>query len=188
MPTTFRLKFATVFQLHVDLVRPFDYVIVRVDESILPNDEPGAFALAPVAVPRSAARLVFVLRLLEKKIVQRRCVRPVILLRDLDDHHGRRDDLEHFRERAVELVDNVFPGIGRGWRDGRGGTGFRLRKRRRRPQRQGKSEDQRNDAHDWWLDSPFTIAVQPSERERRGLVLHPMVITDDKALRSYPAW
>ena len=72
-------------------------------------------------------RIVFVWRRLEKEIIQR-SIAVVRLLCHFNDDNAGRDNLENFRERAVQLVHDVFACFGGGRRDRR--RRFRFRGRR----------------------------------------------------------
>src|SRR5215831_9147884 len=100
-------------------------MVVRIDVSVRSDDEAGAFALNRLRIPRISPRPIFVRRALEKEIIES-WIFAFILFCHLDDHHARRNNLEYFRKRAVESMDDIFAGFGGCLRDGATGGGLRL--------------------------------------------------------------
>jgi hypothetical protein len=63
-------KASAVSQFRLDFVRALDYVKVREDVTIRPDDETGPFALDRPSPPWVSALIVFVRRPLEKQVVK----------------------------------------------------------------------------------------------------------------------
>ena len=158
-----RLKFAAILQFHINALGPVDDVMVREDETVCAHDEARAFALhrrhAARVLPRIAIRLI-----LEEEIVECRIVIAVVLLRHLDDHDARRHDLEYFRERAVQLMNDILAGFRRFRSHERCRDGLRLTERRcglQRSRADKRGQDQEGkQTHRCKFGHVATVAVQ----------------------------
>ena len=87
-------------------------MVVGKDETVSPDDEARAFALHWLGIARTAVGVVVRL-ILEKEIVESRVFVAVVFLRDFDDHDTRGDDFEDLGEGAVQLMDDILPGLRR---------------------------------------------------------------------------
>ena len=118
----FRLKLAAILELHIDAVRAFQHVAVRIDVAVGPHDESRAFALDRLRISRIPPGRIFIPGTLEKEVFERGVFARVVFLRDFNDHDARCDDLENFRKSAVQLMDDVLAGIRGRRRNGRIGA------------------------------------------------------------------
>ena len=76
----FRLKFAAVLQFHIDPVRAFEDVIIRIDVAIVPDDESRAFTLDGLRIARISAGRILILGTLEKEVFEGRIFARIIFL------------------------------------------------------------------------------------------------------------